>query len=437
MESLGATSPEAGICIECGKDVEAPAETGRYCAACAEKIVGLTNLDSIDLTQHEGIELSPDQKQSAETQEALKRGFYPTKEVAVDGRNFLLSPVVETPDGRQQAILFTEDKGELKARLVYKSKSEGSWHAPDRVEPKIGSQSGFFYGKGLEKHEQSLKTFEAIKESREQSERAQQQIESHHPRDKAEQRKVRNMQRPSLLYGQQTRLVDQLQGALDSQEVGVIKDDAALPVSIFKSSVLELANKTIYENTAEFAQQLDIVDPPFDTYGEVTNFQPGDYVDLSGMERSATEIVQQLPVPDALKAALEGKPIHTSQTLHTELGKIKVEHFVVRDNSLGLLEWQFASDKEGRVWIQGIKPVESTANSFGVQDRLVDFGILLAKPLDYKAQTQELAANGEAVEFNGAYNDITPLLDSMPIVQAYRQARGVDRLKQQQAQLVN
>ena len=117
---------------------------------------------------------------------------------------------------------------------------------------------------------------------------------------------------------------------------------------------------------------------------------------------------------------------------HTLLGEVKVETYTGKLNGKEV-NWQIAYDKEGRVWADAINFKDGKISSYGTQTEVIDSGCLTNKPIEYSSQADKIPKGMKKAGFvkteNGTnyYDDITPLLDQMEFVQAFRKARGVYR----------
>ncbi len=91
------------------------------------------------------------------------------------------------------------------------------------------------------------------------------------------------------------------------------------------------------------------------------------------------------------------------------------------------VEWVMAYDRLGRVWIDRIAFLDIEVNSYGVMPEVIDSGCLTHKPIEYHSQVNALRPNEYANPRGDIYVDITPLLDNLAPIKAFRKARNIVR----------
>jgi hypothetical protein len=328
---------------------------------------------------------------ATQTNELLHRPeFLPTKAIEVDDRNFWLSNITRSRSGRDHAIMYTTipKDGQTLAvpRMLYKSNSDGGWRVAYGVD---SGEDGRY-----------------IKEAHD--------VGPAH-------------------YTQETKL-----------HPAIIKALETLPVQQDLNGVLTQDIRRIFDTQARGFEQTNTAsrevtyytDPKLD--GKVRAMRllsAGDlsvsylrYVKLrmKGVESMSDYfegINKAIEVIPGFIPAFENGPNQVAAREHTLLGRITVEDFPAKYGNKNIV-WSIGQDAYGRTWIDNIRLAESAVSSYGTYATVFDGGILTSKPLDYKEQVSGVSMMyGEAVPFDGDYNDITPLLGILLPIKRYRAAK--------------
>jgi hypothetical protein len=313
--------------------------------------------------------------------EQLAEAYPPESFVEVGDFGFNLTKVLyDETDDRHICVGYVRDEdSHISPRLFYRSRSEGEWRAVPSVNP-----NGRF-SKG-----------ETVKGG----------------------------------YVRETRVVDDLGTALYAAELKptvVPHDEMEALHNRFKTAQLGADRAKLYKAVTK-EQILDD-----DLQDDLKRFEPGAGfygVDLDD-DIDARDYFADINLPDEIFPDFD-RVENTRVTQHGLLGEITTESFGMKGNPDFI--WHFSHDNSGRVWMSGVTPREQKPNSYGVDSGVVVMGLLDNKPLEYLDQIGGLEYSNlhedyipvSDPRFNG-YADITPLLDNLEVIQAYRHARNVQR----------
>ena len=330
-----------------------------------------------------GVKLSEDTRFALEFPE-----LNPVKEVQVDGRKFYLSQRMGGGP-REVVVAYTEVDGVLKTRFFYKSHSDGGWRLNSPSSHQIFSKGRL-------------------------TQKADGQYNYRH-------------------YTRETKPHEALSNAFDE-----------LPLSNDRSlySTQETVLQEYYKGRTNVPDYKDetqdgLIFKPFVDIG-----RNGERVDGGAVYGNITiDAINRLRYPEGFIPDFSRLPIRSYNMTHTLLSQrnakgkvipdIKVEVFESRLPSGERLEWHFASDPQGRVWIEKINtPDTSKMNSFGIQSKVNDFGILDLKPLDYTHQVEGIPdSHKREVKDSNDYRDITPFIAELGPVKMYREYLNGEYLK--------
>jgi hypothetical protein len=319
--------------------------------------------------------------------------FPPESEVQVGGKHFYFSKRVQT-GGRNFMIMYTQnDKGEDRARLIYRSKSDGSWK----------STPGSEWEGRLLKGDEDADNHHYVQETLLHPELADFLNHNHAEilpeNKKAGEYLVRN--KFNILAQMQDHLDDK-RSILDSYvEQKQVIDDPVLskllnhckPGNCFGPRSAALGGNSASAYIANLNHQLQSL--------QTSNFIP----DFKTPVRTYSS-------SHSLLSAVKDKTLQNDIQIQVFEGKYQGQ----------LIEWHIAKDTKGRVWIDRIRPKDAKPNSFG-NDPLVMTGILTNKPLEYRQQVIRLNP-GEFAPFDSVYVDITPLLKKLLPIQEYCRIQG-------------
>lgn len=316
--------------------------------------------------------------------------FRPIASVDSGGRTFYLSSILDgkedAADNRFTAIMYTkirttDGQEEIVARLLYKSRSHGGWRSCPYIDDSSHNKP---LSKGVGIH-----------------------------------------------YTQETKVAKEIADLLDCLEMAArVVRSASWELDLeleFGLSYVNLRGQNSYES-----EIIEVKDPLLE---ELKKCRPGECfkyskILLSAQKNSYAEFMQSFDFSsDEMKKffpKFDVDPVYSYTTNHALLhGPIIVEVYkgFLSEREV---EWHFASDEQGRVWIDRINFSATEVNSYGVYKEVIDSGFLTNKPLEYAVQTRALVA-GEYASFDDMYIDITPLLDHLQVIGDYRMARGIAR----------
>lgn len=334
-----------------------------------------TGLRSVDVNDvlNSGVRLD------ADTVAALRiPEFQPVREVEVNGRKFYLSQRIEG-GSRATVIAYTEVDGVLKTRMFYKSQSDGGWrlNSPSNnqqlskgliVSKEYGQNQYRHYTRETKPHEDLSSAFDEIPSSNDPN-----------------------------LYGKQRDVRD------------VYKNENNLD-----DYAAETQNGVALKPLVQVGRNGEGVDGGV-IVGNLT-----------------VEMMRGIRYPDGFIPNFSSPPVRSYDMSHTLLSRMNAQGQPIKDIKVDVfegrlpngerLEWHFASDAQGRIWIEKIDtPDTSEMNSFGVQSRVNDFGVLDMKPLDYSKQVDGIpGAYRNDLGNHPDYQDITPFIAQLEPVRLYR-----------------
>ncbi len=325
--------------------------------------------------------IAKDSSQPPRTQDLLQQGFIPEHSVTIDGQTFHLTDPFLDGKGRIYVIAYVEVNGQMRPRLFYQSQSEGSWRSPGVT----------LFGGHLNKGKH---------------------------------------------YTQETQLAGPLALHLSARMESLLKTKQLTTREGFSTttyfdfgklserSMVELkeAEPEYYKDKGQLGGLQEYgagsfmtrSDKPFARFGES---------DVKNMARACEKLPPGF-VPDFTKGPVES---HASQ--HLIAGPTTVEkYFGTLDGRK--VEWHMAYDTQGRVWVEKICFADARVNSFGTHDEIINSGFLTNKPFDYDTQARPLTDIGlTRPSSHHDYVDITPLLDKLPPIRQFREARGIRKPK--------
>lgn len=236
-------------------------------------------------------------------------------------------------------------------------------------------------------------------------------------------------------YTQETKLDPLITEALEIRPVskrltGKEEKELLDSFNLFGLAIFQLSNpeKGIYTFSEE-AQRFDdggILEgfqrcPPGTCFTSMQWKNVSELIDSLNREGRENSLIRQfMPV-------FEKGPVHQYSLSHSLLSEkdpsgalrkdVRVEVFEgqLKDRTV---EWHFAKDREGRVWIDRIRLQEVPLTSYGTDKEIIDSGILTNKPLEYRAQVQSLKPEAYR-DFDSVYRDITPLLRKLLPIEEY------------------
>jgi len=342
--------------------------------------------------------LSSDPRQAPVVHEIREAGlFEPVRQMSLGGDKILhLGKVIQSPGERPYSIAFVEEGGVLTPILYYKSGSNGVWRCSPYVKPDGALVKGATGNSSKSRH-----------------------------------------------YTQETRPVDAVLSHLTTQESTpvITTRDVNLYLRVLPDESAEIS-RNYFENTVEYTST------SLEAFGILKEGKP---VRSSGQRRRLESRGKEVVAPnkaaefirDRFRFAVPGSDQgltfpdftlgikHQYSMNHTVLGDCTVRVFE-GDLDGRSVEWHFASDADGRVWIDTIRFTDGESNAYGTYSEFINSGFLTSKPLEYRVQTYGVYGI-DSLELSGGYHnpesylDQTPLLDQLQPIQAFRAATGVQR----------
>ncbi len=304
--------------------------------------------------------------------------FPPNKEVTLGDKQFYLSPVFGAERGRKHAVGYTTlPDGTVAPRLLYKSLSDGFWRvSPTMEKVEDEGQTKLYYDKG--------------------------NTLSHG-------------------YARETRLKDELAGALEAAEDDRLVYDRGQIDWMLNHFVPEkLGAANTYDDEADGTVLKGI--------GNAFVYKPGEGFVSEDDPRPAREVLKDMQVDPRRMPQFSTEPVRTSVRKHELLGEVTVETYRSAD---GLVEWNMAYAKDGSIWVNGItNPHDTEATSYGTDADVITAGVFDNKPIEYRSQVQGLEEGVDYEPFEGSKLYVKlKVLDNLPLIQAFREAKGITRMQ--------
>lgn len=322
-------------------------------------------------------DLDKDNNQFQLTKDLLKvNDFYP-QEVLEIGKEkyFFFSKIVRTNGGkgREQALMFVQkEDGRIYPRILYKSNSDGGWR----------STEGFIYNTN----------------------------------GKIRYLKGRDVRTENGHYTQETKPHQGIIKYLESAE------ERNLFVNYNGDLIGDYFNVVdLYENIDTFKNETSIYDDG-GTLSQFKKYQPGLYGDIN-YEAPTAEIFANFNYPKDFLPDFSKGPTKVETTIHTLLEKVTLETFEAKLNGRDI-EWVFAYDKDGRIWIERINFKNGEISSYGTYKEVINSGALTNKPLEYGGQVANLIKGKDYKPYNTSYADITPLIKNLKPIKLFEEYKN-------------
>ncbi len=304
--------------------------------------------------------------------------FPPNEGVTLGDKQIYLSPVFGTERGRKHAVGYTTlPDGTVAPRLFYKSMSDGFWRvSPTMEKVEEDGRTKLYYDKG--------------------------NTLSHG-------------------YARETRLKDELSGALEAAEADkLIYDKGQIDWMLDHFVPEKLGDADTYDVEADGTVLKGI--------GNAFIYKPGQGFISEDDPRPAREVLQDIQLDPGRVPQFAAGPVRTTVRKHELLGDVTVETYRSAD---GLVEWNMASAKDGSVWVNGItNPHDVEATSYGTDADVITAGVFDNKPIEYRSQVQGLEEGVDYEPFEGSKLYVKlKVLDNLPLIQAYREAKGISRIQ--------
>lgn len=314
------------------------------------------------------------------TEELIRSDIFKIeKTINISTSKFHIGPILRRPSGRLFAIMLVDTgDGRLLPRIMYKSTSQGGW----RVTP------GHFTRDGKD----------------------------HYSKGKF----------PLFAYTHETILVPKIADYLETvEQKSRIQEISFDPVQEY----FALASPLVKSIRTYDKEVVDVREPLLELF-LAKGYDPGGLTatDATVYFRSLDQNYPPGFIPDFSKG-----PKTRKEKNHSSLGKIISETYNASLPTGRMVEWAISYEAkdnpkgQGRVWIEAIRIIPQSINSYGIEGNVLFTGLLTHKPLEYYKQSGGLRDGTEKVEFNSSYVDITPLLDNLLPIRQFRNARGIHR----------
>lgn len=256
-------------------------------------------------------------------------------------------------------------------------------------------------------------------------------------------------------YSYETKLAKPIGDCLEKLEVlGEIRKDDYLDKNYPRLFDYEVG---IEQGVNSYEKEVRLARPNAETARRLSQFSSATrFTGGPATTESAEEYYSQLDTPfdDLLQEAFSlGTATEPVVKRHSMLGEYVREDYDIempeswvdstaraklgpKDNmarngyaALRKLRFSFCYDRAGRVWISNIILRDAPVTSYGNSAWHLEVATLLNKPLEYKSQIGQLPYGDAYIDFGSStqYVDITPLIDRLPMVRAFRLARKIPR----------
>jgi hypothetical protein len=304
--------------------------------------------------------------------------FRPTRAVEIDGKDFLVGPIIRGGD-RDEALMFVRQNGKLLPRALYKSNSDGGWRScPGFEMGRFSKGNGIHYTQETKPHEKLIRYLEDAEKNAQFVTYDGDVVQKYFNRYK-------NISKDSWppdwdTYKSETDKYD---------DKGILSEFQKFPPGYMLQKGLRLD-----KDLSELFSNFDFSSP------QLREFKPDFTKD----------------------------PVRKFIFTHTMLGEVNAEVFSARLNGRPV-EWVIAYDASGRTWIERITFSDIKVNSYGVSPEVIDSGALTNKPIEYISQLAGLVPDKEFIGIDHTYADITPLLHNLPPIKEFRDLKGLSAPK--------
>lgn len=166
------------------------------------------------------------------------------------------------------------------------------------------------------------------------------------------------------------------------------------------------------------------------------NPQPTSQAEASISPARLVSELAHLRYPSRFIPDFNQNPLATYEGYHEIMGRVVYEEYAggmitTESGQMRPIIWTMAHTEGHKTWVQSIQFADAKINSYGVPSEILDSGIITSKPVEYRKQStllQEspwilnLANNSPYAQ---SYVDITPVLELLLPIRAYRQAKNL------------
>jgi hypothetical protein len=373
------------------------------------KFIKLPFKPSLEFTQRFITVLDPNE-QAETVQNVFELGFFPSDLIytAVDGNKFYFSKPAFASDSRLVGFLFYFD---VKQKIyypifAYRYKSNGGW----RFSP------GMFNGE-FSKGSEVIDNCSYVA-----STKPALQISHYLDQNYVSADTTLDVDKTKNLYLICTDFF--IQNMLKSPSISMY-----IPVpSNTDSSVLSFSANTRSVYASEYVPEHDFVPSNIAPYkiGKLSmhKVQADEVLNPPNIEQVIMNQASDFPsefVPDFRLG-----PINRGKSFHSILQEYCWEQFLAKLNERTIV-WTMAYDKFGRVWVDSITFVDSPITKVGIPEETINAGMYNLKPFEYTNKIDYEVFEKYCLSNFLSYSDITPIIDLIPAVQQFRNARSIYR----------
>ncbi len=360
----------------------------------------------------------------------LKDPFEVTNSLTAGTRNFFFTNVLRNVSGQHDYLtMFAQNgTGLYVPRLFYKSASGGGWRVtPETVFYEQVKEA--IFSKGLGTHyTQETKPIEEIIVHLEKIERGNFVT----PLSK------RQYDDMYLFLNEKFFIKTGINGSGDALEDKKSEDEQ-------KKTGVYSYNKEIHVIRTHILEQFFALTPGNCFQTKIIKDQTGEELALAKAynDRKAKhfyDLFENFSYPEGFLPNFDDEAVRKYGYTHALLGPTRVEVLIGQFEDKDI-EWHFAYDQKGRIWIDRLSLADRLINSYGLSYMVIDSGVLTNKPLEYSHQAALLWLPGqeeglledEIINFfriEGGpleYHDLSPLLNKLLPISEFRKTRNITR----------
>lgn len=239
---------------------------------------------------------------------------------------------------------------------------------------------------------------------------------------------------PMHHYVQSGKVQPEIEALLESSESADFQLKSYIPQESYLNSKQDTYKESYYEfKNPLLKQEFEKLINLYTAYRKATRNKPKELLNIltNLIKEIKIESGQQI-VRDILEASKTSfEPDFSKPAIKTySKGDITIEEFEIATPEGDNLIYAMAHDKLGRVYIDNIYDKNSGVTPYGTYEQIVNAGILVYKPEDYREQVYNIPKElkSETGEYINSYIDIADMFSLIPVVKRYReslQSRGV------------
>lgn len=239
---------------------------------------------------------------------------------------------------------------------------------------------------------------------------------------------------PKHHYVQSGKIVPEIEAILESGETSDFQIRKYIPQDSLLFGKKDTYKETYYEfKNPQLRQEFENLLKLYRAYEEITR---NITASLPAIVKPLVNILRKESGHQAVRDILEAsktsfEPDFSKPAIKTySKGDITIEEFEIATPEGDNLIYAMAHDKLGRVYIDNIYDKNSGVTPYGTYEQIVNAGILVYKPEDYREQVYNIPKElkSETGEYINSYIDIADMFSLIPVVKRYReslQSRGV------------